>query len=403
MDNRDYHVLELLRADICQRLNITSKIGELTKTDYQTIAENCGVRDYRTIEKVFDSQEENELPSKLGIGAIAYYCLSNGKPIPISEKPNDAIRHFRKYSKEKMPEPKYIQQPHKQRGFERYAGKYQVYWVNINKQNQREENMGYITITADKQTYIQIGKEFYEGTVEHKNEQLYLNYSNEIENFYFVVLVGKTVASQLLRYLSFMSLAVHNIGYQYSNMGLLVKEDGQPHSQQKIKNYLSKIPNTPFRVTEQMVAILEEDDFYTDEESVIEIVKKGIAAEMNAYRQLPTIYVEELELYFSKGGPAMAKIYEILCAHEKKRWVITTPNNPSNNTIYSIQLEQINNNKAIVATEEHFYLRWHDASKEHLPLEHVYNEHNQQKYLLEKQDGIWKIVDNSYPPPKNTH
>lgn len=143
------------------------------------------------------------------------------------------------------------------------------------------------------------------------------------------------------------------------------------------------------------------DDFVQkeEEETILEVVRKGVEAEMNAYRQLPTIVTSEIDKYFCEKGGARMKIYNILVQNNIKKWTLNTPHNPSSFEFYNIWIEKIEGDTAIVVTEEYFYLRWHDVVDGQL--RYTYNEKNEQKYKLQKIMDIWKIVSNYYPPPNN--
>ncbi|MBW7941316.1 MAG: hypothetical protein H3C64_02725 [Candidatus Kuenenia stuttgartiensis] len=131
------------------------------------------------------------------------------------------------------------------------------------------------------------------------------------------------------------------------------------------------------------------------EELLADIVIKADEAEFAAYKALPEIKTEELLKYLTPTGTAFKRIYNILTRHSTKKWVLTNEGNPSGYRRYKLWIESINQNEAIVKTEEYWYLRWFDLNSNKYV--NIYNEKNEQTWTLAYEKSEWKVTDTYYP------
>jgi len=134
-------------------------------------------------------------------------------------------------------------------------------------------------------------------------------------------------------------------------------------------------------------------------ENILDAVKKAIQAEFSAYKALPKMQLREIDKYFTMTGSARKRIEHVLNDHRKRKWVISNSLNPSTCELLDIRLNKIEENRAIVVTEEYVYLKWFDLKKS--SYSYIYNEKNKQTYILVKgKRGRWKVDANIYPPPR---
>ncbi len=143
-----------------------------------------------------------------------------------------------------------------------------------------------------------------------------------------------------------------------------------------------------------------ENELENEKEIVLAVVRNAIDAEINAYRKLPEIFLQDIDAYFQIDGSARARILNLLTSHQNKGWVINNPLNPSTYEIFSIKIKEINNDSAVLISGEYIYLRWFDTNIEKYTF--IYNEKNEQAYLLTKQNNSWKVKSNFYPSPTNS-
>jgi len=130
-----------------------------------------------------------------------------------------------------------------------------------------------------------------------------------------------------------------------------------------------------------------------------ELVRNAIDAEFSACKTLPDIKLEMIEGYFDINGGAYRRIKNILRQHQSKSWVISNKDNPSTYFLLDIRVTQKSKSEFQVYTKEYFYLRWFSLNENKYC--HIYNETNDQIYVVKKIAGSYKIVENIYPSPNN--
>lgn len=122
--------------------------------------------------------------------------------------------------------------------------------------------------------------------------------------------------------------------------------------------------------------------------------------ELEAYKRLPEIYIDDLDACMVKEGTAYKRILNVLTEHSKKGWTIGNPNNPSGYTVQKLWIERVTSTEVTIKTQEYWYLRWCDI--ETGKYRHIYNEENTQTWTLQYLNSDWKVLSTYYPAPKNS-
>ncbi len=131
---------------------------------------------------------------------------------------------------------------------------------------------------------------------------------------------------------------------------------------------------------------------------IIDCVSQALTAEFAAYKRLPNVENDELLKYFVQDGPAYKRIFHILNLHVQKKWVINNALNPSHYELLESKVIRYGEQEAEVHTREYWYLRWYAMELNDYPF--IYDELNNQFYLLEKHNGVWKVKINHYKSEK---
>lgn len=130
------------------------------------------------------------------------------------------------------------------------------------------------------------------------------------------------------------------------------------------------------------------------------VIASCMDAEFNAYAALPEIRLEEVARWFSVDGPAYREIANLVTRHQRRGWVISNRNNPSNKRLLGVKVKRIEENDAEVATTEYWYLRWWDTKDKSYV--YPYRETNRQLYFLRKEPGGWRVFQNLRPAPRSS-
>lgn len=131
------------------------------------------------------------------------------------------------------------------------------------------------------------------------------------------------------------------------------------------------------------------------------IVTECVDAEFRAYQALPEIKVEELERWFVRDSPAYSEIVNVLIRHRSKGWVISNQFNPSTKRLMDLRVEpRKKEGEQVVKTREYWYLKWYNSVES--SYSYVYRETNRQLYILQQQDGEWKVYQNVRPRPRTS-
>ncbi len=134
---------------------------------------------------------------------------------------------------------------------------------------------------------------------------------------------------------------------------------------------------------------------------LITVIKDAINAEFTAYQKLPeTLDLSLLSPYFIENQSAYNRIKDVLIRVQQHSWTISNPNNPSTYELLSCSIENVSANEAILHTKEYFHIRWYNAKD--CSLQYIYNEINEQVYVLNLHNGHWKVRTNYYPSPDNS-
>lgn len=133
------------------------------------------------------------------------------------------------------------------------------------------------------------------------------------------------------------------------------------------------------------------------ERTIKQIITQACQAEFDAYYALPKIKTEALNDYFIPEGPAWKKITSLVHRSISKKWILNFPDNPSYYKIIALEISSIQATQIEVKSKENWYLKWMCLKTNTSPF--VYNELNEQYYLLSQHEGKWKIDINYYQSP----
>ncbi len=137
----------------------------------------------------------------------------------------------------------------------------------------------------------------------------------------------------------------------------------------------------------------------TDEKTFREFINGAMQAEFKTYQLLPKIDLSALNPYFLKNSAALQRIHGVLQRQKQEGSIITLFNNPSTCELVEFKIIQEEATQICIETKEYWYLRWEDQLTHQL--KHIYNELNQQVYLIMKTEEGWRIKMNYYESPKN--
>jgi len=131
--------------------------------------------------------------------------------------------------------------------------------------------------------------------------------------------------------------------------------------------------------------------------AILDTVRNAARAEFEAYSRLPKVSVSQLSRWFTDGS-AHRRIVHLLRRHAKRGWVISNPGNPSTFEVLDARLKALDGNRAIVITEEYWYLRWYESRSGKYRF--IYNEKNAQTYSLRQTRSGWRVKVNVYRGPE---
>lgn len=137
------------------------------------------------------------------------------------------------------------------------------------------------------------------------------------------------------------------------------------------------------------------------QEYFVRLIEEAARAEFAAYAAVPEVRLASLEGVFVPDGPAYRRIRNVVEQSALKGWTLRHPEyNPSTMRVLSVRVGGVTDAEATVFTEEYWYLRWWSMPESRYA--HIYNETNQQRYVLTRAGGRWLIDANIYPPPRAT-
>jgi len=132
-----------------------------------------------------------------------------------------------------------------------------------------------------------------------------------------------------------------------------------------------------------------------DIEKVKQIIHLANEAEFKAYLTLPAVQLKPLSKYFCTESPAYKKIKNILINLSDKNWTLRNHTATSYYEILNIEIIKDSATEIHLTANECWYLKWYDNYSGEVV--HLYNEHNDQLYIVALIDGNWKIKTNHYP------
>lgn len=127
---------------------------------------------------------------------------------------------------------------------------------------------------------------------------------------------------------------------------------------------------------------------------ILETIRNACQAEFIAYKQVPHLAPLKLQQYFSKDGPAYLTILGNLRRAISAEKVICDAENPSYFRIIEQRIVRQDANSAVAETKEIWFLRWVNTQTGHLST--IYNNLNEQLYLLKRHEKKWLIECNYY-------
>lgn len=135
----------------------------------------------------------------------------------------------------------------------------------------------------------------------------------------------------------------------------------------------------------------------TNREHIEMVVAACIDAEFEAYQALPAIDEAKLLRWLTVDGPAYKDLIHILKRVLQRSWTITNPHNPSTKRLISIDVKNIQIDKATAKTKEYWYLKWWGNNEG--TYRYPYRETCSHTYFLVKQNDTWLVEENVQPPP----
>ncbi|AWV99029.1 hypothetical protein [Arcticibacterium luteifluviistationis] len=134
---------------------------------------------------------------------------------------------------------------------------------------------------------------------------------------------------------------------------------------------------------------------YLSKAEITELVQKANKTQFDAYVNLPKIDSLKLSNYYEPSKSAYKSAISVLTNNLKANRRICLPvNNPSYYKVFSIEVISLKNNKAIVQTDEHWFLKWYDLIQGKYTVS--YDVRNKQIYEVEQKDAQWKITHNYF-------
>ncbi len=131
--------------------------------------------------------------------------------------------------------------------------------------------------------------------------------------------------------------------------------------------------------------------------AILDTVRSAARAEFEAYSRLPKVSTTPLSRWFTDGS-AQRRIVHLLKRHAKRGWVISNPGNPSTFEVLDARLKRLDADRAVVTTEEYWYLRWYESRSGKYRF--IYNEKNEQTYTLRQTRAGWRVEVNVYRGPE---
>lgn len=126
-------------------------------------------------------------------------------------------------------------------------------------------------------------------------------------------------------------------------------------------------------------------------------VEKAKQAELRLYEGLPEVTLGELREYYVETGPAYLDIVRLMHHQREKGLSLANQSRPSTIRIVSIGVPTIAGNIAYLKTREWRELNWYSAKRKRF-FPSSSDPETQHNYELQKVDGVWKIIKDSYRP-----
>ncbi len=134
---------------------------------------------------------------------------------------------------------------------------------------------------------------------------------------------------------------------------------------------------------------------YTEKQKILKVITEANQAQFMSFGQLPIIDTLKIEKYYSKKGNAWPAILTSLITRNADSLTISQPKiNPSYYKLFEARVISINAEKAIVETDEYWFLKWYKTDSK--TFVSSYDVKNTQLYELEKINDNWIILNNFF-------
>lgn len=132
------------------------------------------------------------------------------------------------------------------------------------------------------------------------------------------------------------------------------------------------------------------------------LIETALQAEIGLYKSVPKVEnsLEALENLMCKNGNAYQNLYKIIQRVLSRTWTMKDLHNPSYCELLDFTIERKKGNRVFVKTMEHWFLKWFSATTGELA--YIYENTNEQLYIVEYREDKWIIISNIYSSPNST-
>lgn len=130
---------------------------------------------------------------------------------------------------------------------------------------------------------------------------------------------------------------------------------------------------------------------YRNRQAVRQVIRQANAWEFERYRLSPKIDTTGAARLFHPDGPALQSILGILQRSADNQRRLLQP--PSSFSMKDIRIKALNQQRALVETEEYWKIRW---LNQRTGKQLLYDTLNTHEYLLRKNNGRWRIQYDYY-------
>lgn len=133
-----------------------------------------------------------------------------------------------------------------------------------------------------------------------------------------------------------------------------------------------------------------------------QLIKNALAAEFLVYKNVPKVDepLNALQNYFCVDSKAYESIIKTCQRVKSRMWSIQQPLNPSYCDLLDFKIVKVRDNRVFIQTTEYWFLKWFSFKLN--KYNYIYENTNDQLYIVEKINDDWKIVSNIYSSPNTT-